>query len=47
MQRYNLHFKAFSVTTEGAVKNQVLQPNIVFILQKSIFSHVVEMFSKH
>ena len=47
MQRCNFHFKAFSVTTKGAVKNHVLQTNIVLILQKNIFSCVVEMFSKH
>ena len=47
MHGYNFHFKAFSVTTKRAVKNHVLQPNTVLILRKSIFSHVVEMFSKH
>ena len=37
IRRYNFHFKAFSVTTKEAVKNWVLQPNIVLNLRNRIF----------
>ena len=32
MQRYNFHFKAFSMTPKRAVKNKALKLNIVLIL---------------
>ena len=38
MQNYNVHFKTFYVNTTGGVKTQVLQPSVVLILRKSIFS---------